>query len=99
MSLYVFGYRDDRPFAKMPKLHIGLGELGYAVYDQGRKIDHKTVEVHRHLKQITVSVPLELLGKPQRILTSARTYLGEVPLDWVSWRVLKLSSARDAPQL
>ena len=35
-------------------------------------------------------VPLKLLGYPQKILTSARTSLGNLPLDNASWVVVEL---------
>lgn len=40
--------------------------------------------------QITVGVPLEALGAPDRVLSTMRTTLADVSLDWVSWRVLEL---------
>ena len=89
-SIYIFGYRSDRPFPEMPKLHIKLGPATTDVYDQHRRVPGEGVRVVRGLKQVTVRVPLTLLGDPQRVLTSARTYMGEVPLDWVAWRVLEL---------
>ena len=89
-SVFVFGYRSDRPFAQMPKLHIRLGALTHAIYDQDRELPRSSCEVHRHLRRITLRIPLPLLGEPQRILTSARTSLGEVPLDVASWRILEL---------
>lgn len=91
-SVYLFGYRADRPFAQMPKLHVKIGALSHEVFDQDRLLPNKAVTLSRGLRQITLRVSLETLGEPQRILTSARTYLGELPLDWVSWRVLELPS-------
>ena len=92
-SVYVFGYRTDRPFADMPKLHIKLGALTHAIADQDRPLPQDSCGISRHLRRITLRVPLRLLGDPQRILTSARTYLGEVPLDMVSWRVLEMETS------
>ena len=89
-SIFIFGYRGDRPFGQMPKIHVRLGRLGIDATDQGRPLPKDTVIVHRGLKDITVRLPLSILGAPEKILTSARTYLGEVPLDWVSWRILEL---------
>ena len=93
VSVYVFGYRSDRPFAQMPKLHVELGALTYQVYDQDVRLPRESLSITRQLRQTTLRIPLALLGNPQRILTSARTYFSEVPLDWVSWRVLDLSGA------
>jgi LmbE family N-acetylglucosaminyl deacetylase len=102
-SLYVFGYRADRPFADMPKLHVLVGHLLHTVHDQGRKLPGDTVSVRRGLRDIAVRVPLRVLGDPQRILTSAHTHFDPalmpvdwagLPLDWVGWRTLELPPAK-----
>ena len=91
-SVYIFGYRPDRPFAQMPKLHVKLGVKRFSVYDQATVLPKETILVTRLPDEITIEVPLRALGDPQNILTSARTYFGNVPLDWSSWRILELSS-------
>jgi hypothetical protein len=48
------------------------------------------VAIDRQARQITVRIPLKALGDPQRVLTSARTYIGDVPLNTASWRVANL---------
>ena len=95
LSAFAFGYRHDRPFGRMPKLHVKLGALGHTVLDQDRIIAHDGVEVVRRPTQVTVRIPLDALGNPERVLTSARTYLGDVPLDWTSWRVLALPEMQE----
>jgi len=92
VSVYIFGYRQDRPFQEMPKLHIKFGAIEHQVLDQNNLLPIGVIKVERNLKEIKIWVPLDLLGNPQRILTSADTYLGTVPLDWVSWRVLEISN-------
>ena len=92
-SIYIFGYRFDRPFAQMPKLHIKLGVERYSVYDQATGLPKDSIQVTRKPDEITIQVPLSVLGDPQNILTSARTYIGNVPLDWVSWRVVELTKS------
>ncbi|MBI3319559.1 MAG: PIG-L family deacetylase [Candidatus Omnitrophica bacterium] len=89
-SIFLFGYRSDRPFAEMPKLHLWFGPIAHAIYDQNRLLPQQNVIIKRHFKRLTVQVPLALLGYPQRILTSARTSLGDVSLDWASWRIVEL---------
>jgi len=89
-SVYIFGFRGDRPFAEMPKLHIRLNQFGYMVYDQLAMLSRASVQVVRGSRRVTLRVPLSLLGDPSRVLTSVRTYLGEVPLDWVAWRILEV---------
>lgn len=92
LSIYLFGYKHDVPFAKMPKIHVRFGAFFHAVYDQNTKIAlHSSgIKIARQERQITISIPLSLLGNPDRILISSNTYLGKIPLDWVSWRILEI---------
>ncbi len=90
ISIYVFGYREDKSFQDMPKIHIRFGAFKHEVLNQDNLLPMEAVKILRQPKEIAVRVPLELLGEPERILTSADTYLGGVPLDWASWRVLDL---------
>lgn len=92
-SVYLFGYRFDRPFFRMPKLHVVVGQLGHRILDQTAMLPADTMEVRRHMKGLEFRVPLSSLGWPDRILTSARTTFGDVPLDSASWRVLELPAA------
>lgn len=89
-SVYLFGYRPDRPFATLPKLHIRVGALSHAVYDQPQALKDAPIEVQRDARDIVLRVPLTLLGDPDRALLYARTYLGDLPLDSAAWRVLML---------
>jgi len=89
-SIYAFSYRADRPFREMPKLHVRISEFGYSIYDQARPLPRSLVKVIRHPRQVIVEIPLEVLALPQKVLISARTTLGEVPLDWEAWRVVEL---------
>jgi len=93
-SFYLFGYRRDRSFGRMPKLRVEVGMLGHRVLDQDRHLDGDTVEVVREARAIAVRVPLAALGRPERAFVSARTSVAEVPLDWTSWRVLELPAPR-----
>ena len=74
----------------MPKIRVSLGVLSYTVYDQAKRIDQSSVVVKRTSNEILINVPLRLLGNPDRVLTSARTYLGNVPLDNASWMAVEL---------
>jgi LmbE family N-acetylglucosaminyl deacetylase len=91
-SIYFFGYNDSIPFGLMPKINVRLGVLSYSVYDQNKRLDQGVVQVNRSPNDVTITVPLGLLGHPQKILTSARTTLGNFPLDNASWVVLDLVS-------
>lgn len=89
-SASFFGYRSDKPFGEMPKIRVNVGVTAMNVLDQTRRLPADSCEVSRHAKTITIKVPLALLGNPQKLLTSARTKLGQVPMDWTSWRVLEV---------
>jgi LmbE family N-acetylglucosaminyl deacetylase len=91
-SFSAFGWRRDAPFATLPKIRVELGEFHYAVFDQDRKLPHDAVTLERHAREISVRIPLALLGDPERVLATARTYLADVPLDAAAWRVLDLRS-------
>jgi LmbE family N-acetylglucosaminyl deacetylase len=92
LSVYLFGYRQGMPFAKMPKIRARFGAFFHAVYDQDKMIELRNagITITRQERQITITVPMVLLGNPDHILTSANTYLGDIPLDWVSWRILEI---------
>ena len=93
-SIYVFGYSPDRAFAAMPKIHVKIGEFGYGVFDQDRELPRQSVTVERGTRQITVTLPHALMGNPDRVFTAVRTYIGELPLDWASWRILQCRQTR-----
>lgn len=92
LSAYLFGYRQDQPFATMPKVHVEVGESTQEVYDQSRLLRDAGVEVTRDAHQIVLRVPLALLNGPDRVLVNLRTYLGDLPLDSAAWRVLGLGA-------
>lgn len=92
LSLYLFGYRSDLSFSSMPKLHIKFEETKYQIFDQKKIIPNKKIKVKQTLKEICIYVPLDLLGNPRYVLTTAHTYIGDVPMDWSSWRIIELSS-------
>jgi LmbE family N-acetylglucosaminyl deacetylase len=87
-SVYLFGYRHDRPFAEMPKLQVRFAEGSQVVQDGPRKIDKPNLELRRSPKGFVLRVPLATLGDPERVMGSVRTYVRKVPLDWIAWRIL-----------
>lgn len=91
-SVYIFGYSNVCPFAKMPKLHIRFGAIEHRIYDQNRRLPNKIIKIKRQAKHLVLHVPLEVLENPEKILMSSRTYLSKVPLDWTPWREIELNS-------
>lgn len=90
LTVQAFGYRADKPFRDMPKIRVELGELHVRVLDQSRVLPEVGISVERKGRDVSVRIPLAVLGDPQRILTSVHAYLGDVPLDWVAWREIDL---------
>ncbi|MFH0795577.1 MAG: PIG-L family deacetylase [Candidatus Omnitrophota bacterium] len=90
LSVYLFGYRKDKPFPDMPKLHVAFGAVEHRIFDQTKRLPLNTVLVKRDSKNIFLTVPLEVLGNPSLVLANAQTYLGEVPLDQAPWRVIEI---------
>jgi LmbE family N-acetylglucosaminyl deacetylase len=88
LAVSCFGYRGDRPFVEMPKVQIRVGAVRYGVYDQERKLAKAPVETTRRPGGFTVRIPLDFLGRPERILGSVRSYMGSMPLDWIAWRAI-----------
>jgi hypothetical protein len=89
-SIYLFGYRHDRPFAEMPKVQVRLSSADQAVLDQSRKIAKPRVELKRGASGFLLRVPFDFLGGPRWIMGSVRTYTNKVPLDWIAWRILEV---------
>jgi len=92
-SVYLFGYRGGTPFPEMPKLHIAIGELTQEVFDGGREVASREIQVHRSGGDIQIRVPLTALRQPQKVLATAQMHAGPVPLDWTSWRILEIADA------
>jgi LmbE family N-acetylglucosaminyl deacetylase len=92
-SASFFGYRSDKPFGEMPKIRVNIGVTAMKILDQMRALPNNSCEVVRHARSITIKVPLALLGNPQKLLTSARTKLGDIPMDWTSWRIVQIQPA------
>ena len=94
-SIYACGYRPDVPFVRMPKVHILVGRLDTRVFDTGRALPHDgNVTVARRSHELDIAIPWDTLNAPQHVMISARTYLGNIPLDWADWRIIRIDQAR-----
>ena len=90
-TAYLFGYRDDRSFSEMPKLHVEIGESGHKLYDMGKPLKDDSVQVTSKPNEFEIRVPLASLGSPQRVLLGLRVQTGGVPLESEPWRTLDLT--------
>ena len=78
----------------MPKIEIeSRREQILAVRNLKEKLPKSTVQlIPADDDQISVSIPFEALGNPQKICFGARLTCESLPVDWVSWRLIDLES-------
>ena len=90
-ELYAFGYRADRPFGEMPKIHVTADRSGHKVFERRQGMPADSVNVTPGPGQMEVRIPLALLGNPERLFFSADAKAGGAPLDILPWVALDLS--------
>jgi LmbE family N-acetylglucosaminyl deacetylase len=94
IQIFACGYRSGVPFQEMPKLRVDFGPVRHRVFDQHRELPWSILQVRREPRRLTLSIPEDLLGRPEKILLSARSQFVSFPLDWSTWHVLELKSDR-----
>ncbi len=91
INFYLLGYRRGLPFSYMPKYHLKVGfSKAVSVYEKGRRVFVPDMKVTREGGAIVIKFPLATLENPHYILSAARSYLNNTPVDRTSWRVLLL---------
>ncbi len=86
-TAYLFGYRDDRPFAEMPKLHVEIRKSCHKLYDAGKLLKDASVQVTSNPKRNRDTGAAGVVGRPQRVLLGLRVQTGQVPLESEPWHV------------
>jgi hypothetical protein len=86
LQLYIFGYSDKTPFASMPKIRIITKNTKIRIFDGRKMIKAEGVSVDLKPRVLILKVPLEVLGDPNFILTSIKTYGGVLPFDATAFR-------------
>lgn len=91
ISLYLFGFRDNIPFGKMPKVRVTVLPLSkITVYDGFKVIDSSGIKISGSGRNLLFEVPLAELGNPEKIFTSLQVHRGELSLDATAWHTLEL---------
>ncbi len=91
MNLHLLGYRRGLPFSYMPKYHLKISFTKFVdVFEKGRRVFVKDMKISREGGAIVIKFPLASLENPDYILSSARSYLNNSPVDRTAWRVLLL---------
>ena len=86
LQLYLFGYNYKTSFALMPKIRIVTRNNKFRVFDGRKMIKTKGVSVDFNSNILILKVPLGVLGDPDFILTSIKTYGEILPFDTTAFR-------------
>lgn len=73
-TAYIFGYKKGVEFAAMPKIMFISRYNVFKMFDKRRPVSSGGVSVQLSKEQVTVGIPLRLLGDPDLMLVSIRTY-------------------------
>ena len=90
VMFYLFGYSYNKPFAQMPKMRIVTKYNRFKVFDAKKMIKPEGVTLELKAKELILKVPLKILGEPDFVLASAKTYAGILPVDAVSFRKISI---------
>lgn len=90
MQVYIFGYSDKTPFAQMPKLRIISKHKKFRVFDKRTRISPDGISLDVKLNELTLKVPLEILGNPDFILTSMKAHGETLPVDAIGFRKIEI---------
>ena len=89
-NFYLFGYSYKTPFSHMPKMRILVRNRHIEALDDGRRVLADGIILKRDKDTLIVSVPLKLLGDPDFILSSVKTYAGFLPVNTSVFRRINI---------
>jgi LmbE family N-acetylglucosaminyl deacetylase len=93
-DLYAFGYRSDKPFGEMPKIHVVANGSNQKVSERKQSLPPDSVQVSRNPGEIELRIPLSLLENPERIFLTAETNAKGTSLNPLPWVVLDLTGTK-----
>jgi len=88
--LYLFGYSQNTPFAQMPKIRIITKGNNYKVFNAKKRLIDSGVLLDFNGSSLILKIPLKLLGQPDYLLTALKDYHGNLPIDAVGFRKVKI---------
>lgn len=94
---YLFGYSSKTAFAQMPKIRIITAGNKWKVFNGRNRIVNPGVLLELGENSLTLKIPRKLLGDPDYILTSLKAYHGNLSIDAVGFRKIKVSRVRRDP--
>ncbi|MDD5432414.1 MAG: PIG-L family deacetylase [Candidatus Omnitrophica bacterium] len=90
LLLYLFGYNSKTPFAKMPKIEAHIKGEKLIMLDKRRRINSKSVSLKLKPKELTLKIPLKILGDPDFLLSAIKIYGGDLPFDSTGFRKIEI---------
>lgn len=90
VMFYIFGYNQGVPFARMPKIRIITRGKSCKVFSAKNRLMHSGVLVDFGKNFLIIKIPLKLLNQPDYVLTALKAYHGNLPIDVVVFRKVKL---------
>ncbi len=87
---YFFGYSAKTAFAQMPKIRIIVRNNKIKVFDKKSMLKTHGVSVGLDSSGLILRVPLWVLGDPEFILVSLKSYRGMLPVDVVAFRKINI---------
>ena len=88
--LYVFGYSKGTAFAEMPKIRIITTANECRVFNAKKRVINSGVLLEFGRSFLILKIPLKFLGDPDYVLTALKAYHGNLPIDAVGFRKIKL---------
>jgi len=88
--LYIFGYSQSTPFAQMPKIRIITMGKSCKVFSSKKRVIDPGVRMDFGRYSLVIKIPLKLLGQPDYALTALKAYHGNLPIDVVAFRKVKI---------
>ena len=90
VQVYIFGYSQRTPFARMPKIKIVTSGQEFKLFLNGRSVATQGVFLDLGKNTLVLKIPLVILGNPDYILTALRAFHGSLPIDAVSFRKIAI---------
>ena len=90
VMLYIFGYSQSTPFAQMPKIRIITMGKSCKVFSSKNRLINPGVLVDFGRNSLIIKIPLKLLGQPDYTLAALKAYHGNLPIDVVVFRKVKI---------
>jgi LmbE family N-acetylglucosaminyl deacetylase len=90
VMVYIFGYSQDIPFARMPKIRIITRGNKCKVFNLKNRVINSGILLSFEKGSLILKIPLRLLGQPDYALTALKAYHNNLPIDVVVFRKVKI---------